>query len=166
MVLCCRSADLGCLRCHSHLRNPVPVLPPPWTHRVPMMPHIAQVSRYAAVRPSYQAVTFGIPLVDEKIVDPILGRPRHIFTFEIAGPLRRNEHLGLLKSHFAKAFHKLDISTCIICNPQHRGTSASRSCRCAATGRRYYTFSHNGDRRSNTWQQPAPVSRRPYLTWV
>ena len=69
-----------------------------------MMPHIAQVKRYAAVRHRISAVAFGIPLVDEKVVDPILGRPRNVFTFERAGESGGMNTLGLLKSHFAKAF--------------------------------------------------------------
>ena len=56
------------------------------------------------VRHRINAVAFGIPLVDEKVVDPILGRPRHVFTFESAGVVGRNEHLGLLKSHYCESF--------------------------------------------------------------
>ena len=62
------------------------------------MPHNAQVSRYAAVRHRINAVACGTPLVDEEVVNPVLGRPG-------TGKIRWNEHLGLLKSHFAKVVH-------------------------------------------------------------
>ena len=56
-----------------------------------MMPHITQVRSYAAVRHRINVVALGIPLVDEEVVDPFLGRPRHVFIFEITEVVRRNE---------------------------------------------------------------------------
>ena len=50
-------------------------------------------------------MTFGKPLVDEEVADPVFGRPRHVFTFESAGAVRRNEHLGLSKAQSAEALH-------------------------------------------------------------
>ena len=50
-------------------------------------------------------MALGIPLVDEEVEGPFLGRPRHVFIFEITEVVRRNENLGLLKAHTAEAFH-------------------------------------------------------------
>ena len=69
------------------------------------MPHITQVRRYAAVRQRINAVAFGIPLVDEEVVDPFLGLPRHVFTFGVKEVVRWNEHLGLLNPQSAEALH-------------------------------------------------------------
>ena len=59
------------LRCHSHLGNPVPVL-----HDATYRPSQETCCRLT------NAVACGMPLVDEEVVDPSLGRPRHVFIFE------------------------------------------------------------------------------------
>ena len=50
-------------------------------------------------------MAFGIPLVDDEVVNPFLGRQRHVFTCGVTEVARRNEDLDLLKAQSAEALH-------------------------------------------------------------
>ena len=45
------------------------------THKVPLVPHFAQIRRHAAVRHGINAAALGTPPVDEEVGDRFLGRP-------------------------------------------------------------------------------------------
>ena len=133
---------------------------------LPLTPRSTQVGGHAAVRHRMNAVALGMPLVDEKVVYPSIGRQRHVLTIVGAQVKRWNEHLGLLKqAPLAETLHDRVSKRTQCFAPYHRSTSAPQRGHCVAIERRFNPSSHTGDHRSNTWQQPTPVSRCPYLTW-
>ena len=71
------------MHCRHHSRSPVPIVPPIADSQGTMTQHIIQVRGHADVRHRINVVALGIPLVDEEVVDPFLGRPRHVCIFEI-----------------------------------------------------------------------------------
>ena len=95
----------------------------------------------------------------------IFPSPRGVFTFEIAEVLRRSEHLCLLKARFSKVsqewkYQRAQFVTLSIVVPVfHEGFAVQQ------LEEDFTHFPHNDGRRSSAWQHPAPVSRRPYLTW-